>query len=145
MPLSTGIVSSTAWADRMFPLRTSSVMCLSRSTIFRLLNLSLIHILFVHADICCEILYDIFLSHCPTFMNPVVASNVTQLFRNSRSMQPVSYTHLCDNGNGKRLAKAKNDPAGTYREYLSDIRRQKRLSIKAVSYTHLDVYKRQRP
>ena len=38
MPLSTGIVSSTAWADWMFPLRTSSVMCPSRSTIFRLLN-----------------------------------------------------------------------------------------------------------
>ena len=39
----------------------------------------------------------------------------------------------CDNGNGKRLAKAKNDPAGTYREYLSDIRRQKRLSIKELT------------
>ena len=39
----------------------------------------------------------------------------------------------CDNGNGKRLAKAKNDPAGTYREYLSDIRRQKKLSIKELA------------
>ena len=39
----------------------------------------------------------------------------------------------CDNGNGKRLAKAKNDPAGTYREYLSDICRQKRLSIKELT------------
>lgn len=39
----------------------------------------------------------------------------------------------CDNGNGKRLAKAKNDPAGTYREYLSDIRRQKKLSIKELT------------
>lgn len=39
----------------------------------------------------------------------------------------------CDNGNGKRLAKAKNDPAGTYREYLSDIRKWERLSIKELT------------
>ena len=39
----------------------------------------------------------------------------------------------CDNDNDKRLAKAKNAPAGTYREYLSDIRRQKKLSIKELA------------
>jgi len=39
----------------------------------------------------------------------------------------------CGNGSGRRLAKAKNDPAGTYREYLSDIRRRENLSIKELT------------
>lgn len=36
----------------------------------------------------------------------------------------------CDSGNGKRLANVKSDPAGTYREYLSDVRKLDKLSIK---------------
>ena len=36
----------------------------------------------------------------------------------------------CDSGNGKRLADVKSDPAGTYREYLSDVRKLDNLSIK---------------
>lgn len=36
----------------------------------------------------------------------------------------------CDSGNGKRMANVKTDPAGTYREYLSDVRKQDNLSIK---------------
>ncbi len=36
----------------------------------------------------------------------------------------------CDSGNGKRLANVKSDPAGTYREYLSDVRKLDNLSIK---------------
>lgn len=39
----------------------------------------------------------------------------------------------CDNGNGRRVAKVKNDPAGTYRKYLSDIRRQDKLSVKELA------------
>ena len=39
----------------------------------------------------------------------------------------------CDNGNGRRLAKAKNDPAGTYREYLSDIRKKGKLSTEELA------------
>ena len=31
------------------------------------------------------------------------------------------------------IGESKNDPAGTYREYLSDIRRQKKLSIKELA------------
>lgn len=36
----------------------------------------------------------------------------------------------CDSGNDKRLANVKSDPAGTYREYLSDVRKLDNLSIK---------------
>lgn len=36
----------------------------------------------------------------------------------------------CDSGNGKRLANVKSDPVGTYREYLSDVRKLDNLSIK---------------
>ncbi len=36
----------------------------------------------------------------------------------------------CDSGNGKRMANVKTDPAGTYREYLSDVRKLDNLSIK---------------
>ena len=56
----------------------------------------------------------------------------------------------CSDRNGKSLSEATNDPAGIYREYLYNIRRQKDSSFQVltehilpVSYTHLDVYKRQ--
>lgn len=39
----------------------------------------------------------------------------------------------CDGGSGKSLYQAKDDPAGTYREYLSDIRKQDNLSIEALT------------
>ena len=45
----------------------------------------------------------------------------------------ISLCASCDNGNGRRLANVKNDPAGTYREYLSDIRKQDKLSVKELA------------
>lgn len=39
----------------------------------------------------------------------------------------------CNGGNGKSLYQAKDDPAGTYRKYLSDIRKQEHLSIEALA------------
>lgn len=38
----------------------------------------------------------------------------------------------CGGGSGKPLSEVSNDPAGTYRKYLSDIRRQDNLSFKAL-------------
>ena len=46
----------------------------------------------------------------------------------------ISLCASCDNGNGRRLAKVKNDPAGTYREYLSDIRKQDKFSVKVSAH-----------
>ncbi len=45
----------------------------------------------------------------------------------------ISLCASCDSGNGRRLVKVKNDPAGTYREYLSDIRGQDKLSVKELA------------
>lgn len=39
----------------------------------------------------------------------------------------------CGGGNGKSLSEAKGDPAGTYREYLSEIRKQDSLSTEALT------------
>ena len=39
----------------------------------------------------------------------------------------------CGDGNGKPLSEAKGDPAGTYREYLSEIRKQDNLSTEALT------------
>ena len=39
----------------------------------------------------------------------------------------------CGDGNGKPLSEAKGDPAGTYREYLSEIRKQDSLSTEALT------------
>lgn len=43
----------------------------------------------------------------------------------------------CNSGNGKMLSEAKNDPAETYREYLSEIRKQDNLSFRALT-KHLE-------